>query len=112
MTEHRSLTRVKVPQIVSVHDIMRGIEVGTVVNLHEEGFLLIGTEEIKESGVYQLRFEFTNAINGVAQMNLGAECLWSNECDTGLMCWSGFHIIDLAEQDKEIISSLIAEIAE
>ncbi len=112
MTENRSKERVDVPQLVAVFDSLSDIELGTIVNLHEEGFLLIGSGVVGDNRVYQLRFEFSDPVDDVTNISIGAECLWTNETGSGDKIWAGFHIIDISESDKTIISHLIHQISE
>ena len=112
MTENRAIQRIDVPQLVAVFDSLNDIELGTIVNLHEEGFLLIGEGIIGDNRVYQLRFEFSEKVDDIDQISVGAECLWTNETGSGDKIWAGFHIIDISETDKTIISHLIHQIGE
>ena len=111
-SEHRSLERVEAPQLVVVFDAMTHRELGTIVNMHEEGFLLIGSGSLGENCVFQLQFELSEAVDGVDKISVGAECLWTNETGGGDQLWAGFHIIDISEEDKTIIKHLLVQIGE
>ena len=108
--EHRSLERLDVPQLVVVYDQIHERELGTIVNMHEEGFMLIGEEDLGEDGVFQMRFEFAEPVRGVNQLVIGAECLWTNETGVGDKLWAGFHIIDISGEDKRVIADLVKQI--
>ena len=108
--EHRAKTRVNIPQLVVVFDHLTQSELGTVVNLHEEGFLLIGDRHVDEDHVYQLRFEMSAPIDGKTSLFVGAECLWVNETGSGDKVWAGFHIIDIEAEDSLLITHLIEQI--
>ena len=104
--DKRQLERVPVHESVTVVDAMREMELGKMVNLHEEGFLLITNHEIKENSLFQLKFLFSEEIDGETEVGVGAECLWTLETDTGHQLWAGFHIMDLSEKGQLIITAL------
>ncbi|WP_045858117.1 hypothetical protein [Teredinibacter purpureus] len=104
--EHRGLKRAPVHQVILVRDVLHDVEVGRVVNLHEEGFMILGGDEVKENCLYQLQFTLSSEIDGVTCMNIGAECLWIRETVGDTRNWAGFHIVDIAGPDVDIISKL------
>jgi len=105
--EKRRRERVSVAESVKVIDVMRAVEMGKLVNLHQEGFMLITSEDVAENSLYQLTFQFHEPVDGVAEINVGAECLWVSETDTGQQLWAGFHIMDISQKDVLIISNLL-----
>lgn len=105
-TNNRYMNRRAVNQAVSVVNTLQGRLLGNIVNLHEEGFMLIGNTNLTEEGIYQLVFNLSVPINKQRYLNIGAECLWMRETDGGDQSWSGFQIIDITEQDKDIIRLL------
>ncbi|WP_086930959.1 PilZ domain-containing protein [Agarilytica rhodophyticola] len=105
--DKRNKQRKSVDQHIKVTNTLQKVEIGSIVNLHEEGFMLIGDGQIRENCLYQLSFNFSDAVDGCDSLCLGAECLWIKETDSGTQYWSGFQIIDLSEKDKTTISKLI-----
>ena len=113
MTNHRSKDRIDVTQMIVVHDCgAAGRELGTIVNLHEDGFMMILSGGIKERGTYQFEFELSDPVAGVSSLLVGAICLWVSNEGAGSMAWAGFEIIDISDSDKKIISQLIGQINE
>ncbi|TVZ40023.1 hypothetical protein P886_4440 [Alteromonadaceae bacterium 2753L.S.0a.02] len=108
--ESRKLARAEVQQVILVRDAMRDVEIGRIVNLHEEGFMVIGGNEVRENCLYQLKFELTDPVDGINLLDIGAECLWVRETAGEDRNWSGFHILDIAADDVAIISKLKKQI--
>lgn len=104
--EKRSRERVYINGSVLVVDAMRDIELGKLVNLHEDGFLLITSEVIEEGSIYQLKFYPQPPIDGVSEISVGAECLWIDETGSGEQVWAGFHIMDISDEGLASIKDL------
>ncbi len=110
--EHRRHERADVHELVIVKDVMSGDNVGHLVNLSVDGFMLIGRNYLRENCLYQLAFVFENSVDGVDHVSVGAECLWTNETGAGDQHWSGFHIMDVSGKDQKIIASLVDKFSE
>lgn len=108
----RKLARTPLNQSVFVRDAVRNCDVGKLVNLHEEGFLVIGCKDIDCDRIYQLSFTMAVPVDGETSIDLGAECLWRTGTGGDDQFWAGFHIMDVAEKDLQIISRLVQEIGE
>lgn len=105
-SEKRSRERVYINGSVMVVDTMRDVELGKLVNLHEDGFLLITSEPIEEGSIYQLKFFPKPPIDGVDEISVGAECLWIDETGSGEQIWAGFHIMDISDSGVGSIRDL------
>ncbi len=104
--EKRSRERIYINGSVLVLDALRDMELGKLVNLHEDGFLLITSEKIEEGSIYQLKFFPLPPIDGVSEISVGAECLWTSETDSGEQVWCGFHIMDISESGLSAVKDL------
>lgn len=104
--EKRSRERIYINGSVLVFDTMRDVELGKLVNLHEDGFLLISNEPIEEGSIYQLKFYPQPPIDGVSEVSVGAECLWLDETGSGEQVWAGFHIMDISSEGLTSIKDL------
>lgn len=105
-SDKRRIARKEIQQAVTVTDLIRNIEIGRLANLHHEGFMIIGGHEVRENCLYQLAFDLNYGDDQVQRIMLGAECLWVSDTGSDEQCWAGFNIIDIAEADLKIISSL------
>lgn len=106
--EQRAQVRIPVDQEIFVRDVVTGRELGTLANLHHEGFMLISDGGLKEDHLYQVVFEKLIG-DASADKSLGAECLWISETGTGDQVWAGFQIMDCSDAAKAQIESIIAE---
>jgi len=106
-SEQRRKARKEIEQHISVKDSILDLEVGRVVNMNEDGFMLIGSGQIRENCLYQLSMSLSEPLAGAASLSLGAECLWIRETDSGSQYWAGFHIIDISEADKKLVAKLV-----
>lgn len=106
-SEQRRRERKEVDQTIAVKDALLNADVGQVVNIHEEGFMLIGSGQIRENCLYQFSICLSEAVQKKSKISVGAECLWLKETDSGTQYWAGFHIIDISESDRDIITELV-----
>lgn len=60
----RQYTRKKANQHISVLNVLNGEALGTVVNLHSEGFMILGSSDIRADSVYQVEFVFEKKLMG------------------------------------------------
>tara|TARA_R110000868_G_scaffold174376_2_gene411043 strand:- start:253 stop:597 length:345 start_codon:yes stop_codon:yes gene_type:complete len=105
-SESRRRERKAVEQLIEVKDVMLDSDVGRVVNIHEEGFMLIGDGQIRENCLYQLALDLAEPVSAVDSLSVGAECLWMKETDSGTQYWAGFQIIDISDDDRAIITKI------
>lgn len=107
----RRLDRLSVPQEVVVLDSLTGLKMGQLANIHCEGFMLFGDENVQENHIYQLNLELSQPINSVNCLSIGAECLWLNGSGDNSQYWAGFQIIDISDDDKAIVNLIGGELA-
>ncbi len=104
--EQRKLTRVSIPDHPQVYDAHSGAAIGQLVNLSIEGLMIMSPNAVQPGTLLQLRIPL-QCNNEVVEVLLGAESLWCDETDTSGVCWTGLHIIDIAPEHHDIISSLV-----
>lgn len=107
-SDKRRLERIDVGETIKVLNRIGGQELGRVANIHEEGFMMIGQDDVVfEGGVFQLDFIWETSGNNkeIEEFSLGAECLWRKPGET--QSWSGFTIIDKGERDSAIIERIV-----
>jgi hypothetical protein len=100
--EKRSRPRLPVNLDVFVRDRISGLLLGKLANIHEEGFMLIGSGDLREDALYPVRIE-ANELS----LDAGVECLWTSETGSGDQRWAGFTFLDVAEADEAILRSLV-----
>ncbi|MGB5260599.1 MAG: PilZ domain-containing protein [Gammaproteobacteria bacterium] len=101
--EMRKKERFDVTDVVRVIDKPTGRDIGQLVNISEDGIMIMGSEPIAENSIMQLSLVF----DGKPDIKLGVESLWSNSSGKDASYWTGFYIIDISAQDQERISHML-----
>lgn len=107
-TNQRRRERKGIEQLISVKDSLLDEDIGRVVNMHEDGFMLIGNGQIRENCLYQLSLKLSEPVETQDHLSVGAECLWLKETDSGTQYWAGFSIIDISEKDRNTLIQLVS----
>lgn len=108
-SDKRTQTRVAVKQKISAFCAESGGLFGHLANFHDKGFMLISNYPVREDNVYRLRLEFGSPVAGREHISVGAECLWLRET-AGEQVWAGFSIIDIADDDRDLLTELAAQL--
>ena len=103
----RKLRRVEVHQNIDVFNLISGLSVGRLVNIHREGLMIIGDSDMKADSLYQLSLRLPEPIEGQKEILLGVDCLWVRASEDQHQHWTGFHIIDISAQGLALIDSLV-----
>ncbi len=104
--EMRSQSRTDVSEIILVVDTQTGKTIGQLVNISEEGFMLLGTQPISENSIFQLSLESDSSAPDARPILIGAENLWCHSSSDQTQFWAGFYIIDISDEDHERIRHL------
>lgn len=106
--EHdRELERHTINGNVDVYDSLRDLYVGRLVNIHEQGLMIVGDLPLEEDRIYTLDLHVPEPINGQLVIRLGVDCLWMRDADLSGKHWMGFSIIDVSPQSTESIRVLV-----
>ena len=108
----RQHVRKPVNQQVSVKNVLSDELIGTVVDVHSEGFLVLGKNYVDAERIYQIELIFSEPVKGDKHIHLGAECLWNREAGMGGQSWLGFHIIDISDSCREKLDLIAEQIQE
>lgn len=92
---------------LEVFDLHTGQRLGRVVDLSADGFMLFSDTPLAADELVECRLVSEQPIEGVCEITLGADCLWSRPGADGQHCWAGFHIIDLAEDQATALETLL-----
>ena len=113
MHENRVNPRTRVNERILVEDLNSGQIMGNLVNISAGGLMLLSEIPLAPNRLFQLNLKLPAPIDGVADIEFGAECLWVQDgSDTNSPSWAGFQIIDITEQGSQLISQLMSEWAE
>jgi hypothetical protein len=103
----RRLTRYYVDVQIDVLNQMTGEVIGSIVDIHTEGLMLVGMVEV--DCVYMIRLVPQEQAQKVGDIELGIDCLWTSSLEQGESCWAGCRIIDASEDALAKVERLINE---
>ena len=106
--DNRGQERIEVSEVIRDVDRQTGSTIGQLVNISEDGLMLMGAEPVPENSIYQLSLEFAadSASAADGPVMVGVESLWCHSSSDQAQHWSGFYIIDISEQDLVRIRQL------
>jgi hypothetical protein len=105
--EKRRHVRFDVAEIVNVIDRHTGGVIGRLVNISEEGLMLLGPEPVPAGRIFQLALHPEGHTGDGGYIQVGVESLWDNSSTDHAQYWNGFHIIDISDQDSMRIRGLV-----
>ena len=105
--ERRSHSRHHAEVQLEVFELHTGQRLGRVVDLSADGFMLFSDTPQAADELLECRLVTEHAVDGVCEVTLGADCLWSRPGADGQHCWAGFHIIDLADDQAVALEVLL-----
>lgn len=92
---------------LEVFELHSGQRLGRIVDLSADGFMLFSDTLLAADALMECRLVTEQEIDGVCEVTLGADCLWSRPGADGQHCWAGFHIIDLADDQAAALEILL-----
>ncbi|MCY1220857.1 hypothetical protein D9M68_362640 [compost metagenome] len=110
MEERRQHSRFAAELQLEVFDLHSGQRLGRIVDLSMDGFMLLSELPLAADSVWECRLVPLTWVEGLEEIRLGADCLWTRMGEDQRNCWAGFHIIDLAEDQAIILEDLLQSI--
>ena len=109
MSEHpRKHQRQELNATILIRNSMNRELIGELVNITVEGLMIISDQEMNTSSIFQFSLELPEAINGLSQIDLVVDCLWSRRAENVNRHWSGYQIIDASPEALQTIDDLIS----
>ena len=108
----RNLPRHKLGAQVDVINQSTGITLGVLVDVHLEGLMLMGSEQLKPEHLYQINLRADGLDGNLESIALGIDCLWTRAMAQGDRFWAGCRIIDVSPVEREKLALLISEFTE
>ena len=105
--EMRKSERFAVTGIVRVIDVPSSQEIGQLVNISQEGLMVLGTRKIAENSIMQLSLVMELPGGDQQSISIGVESLWTQASGDNSQHWTGFCIIDISEQDRQRIMQFV-----
>lgn len=109
MNEYRRAKRRKVPQMITVRDVMLEQTVGRLGNLSESGMLMLSTVPLRDDALYQLRFALADRRGRRQEIEVGVHQLWSDAANVEGHFWCGFRFIDIGADALGFLRDWIEE---
>jgi len=103
--EGRSTERFDVSGQIDVINRRTGENIGQLVNISEQGLMILSNNPIPDYSILQLQLSFASNKDS-EPMNIGAESLWSNSTNDQNQHWVGFYIIDISDTDLKRIRDM------
>ncbi|WP_051310602.1 PilZ domain-containing protein [Zooshikella ganghwensis] len=107
MNDRRKEQRISIAQPLEVYDVHTEHKLGSLVDLSYSGFMLLTTQSISPSRIFQCRLHLTDVPKEERTLNLGVECLWATPSNAPTLFWAGFHIIDISESAQSALEQFI-----
>ncbi|MDA8482050.1 PilZ domain-containing protein [Pseudomonas resinovorans] len=110
MEERRQHSRFATELQLEVLDLHSGQRLGRIVDLSMDGFMLLSELPLAADSVWECRLVPLTWVEGLEEIRLGADCLWTRMAEDQRNCWAGFHIIDLADDQATVLEDLLQSI--
>jgi len=75
---------------------------GKLVNISSGGLMIVGDKSLAINHLYQCQLEFDDKL-----LTVGLDCLWCESVSPLNVVYSGFKIIDIADDDLGYIEGLL-----
>ncbi|WP_297528377.1 PilZ domain-containing protein [Thiohalobacter sp.] len=105
--EQRAHARRPMAHDLVVEDLHTEKVLGSLVNLSEEGMMLLMDEPIEPARVIQCRIRLNEPCEGIAELALGVESLWCQPTDEPGHFWAGYQIIDISDETAAILDKVL-----
>jgi hypothetical protein len=106
MIENRRSRRKRADGI-EVANALTGEAIGQLGNLSIDGMLLIANRNITGDALFQFKFELPGPGGTAHPVEIGVHEQWSEPARTPGQFWVGFRIIDIAPDERAIVSAWI-----
>lgn len=109
--ERRRLPRLQLDLQVELVDQASGDTLGVLVNVHLEGFLMMGGLTLKPDHLYTVELRPITPVPSLEPVTLTMDCLWTRAMGQQDRVWAGCQIIDLAPEERQKLAAMIEQFA-
>ena len=109
MEDRRRLSRRHILFYSRVFDRKTGIFLGYLGNMNEGGLMIISETPLEVNQVYLLRIDLPEDIYSRSVLNFEAESVWSRLDVDPNFYNTGFKLIEISEDSKDIIAQIIED---
>ena len=110
--DRRRLPRYQLGTQIEVINQFTGVSLGILVDVHLEGLMLMGAEQLQPEHLYQIKLQSAEVASDRAgvdfgELELGVECLWTRAMAQEDRFWAGCRIIDISPDARLNLEQLI-----
>ncbi len=105
-SEQRRQPRITIPGHPQILDAHSDKVLGHLVNLSVDGLMAVSPGFIQRGTIYQVRIPLLIGDQSVT-VELGIESLWSEDANESGSYWTGFHIIDVSPEYRNMLKSVV-----
>lgn len=110
MQNRRKLKRVYLAFFTRLFDRETGALLGHLANLTAEGAMIISDMPVEVGRVFRLHMDLSEAYFSKSHLDFEARCMWSQPEEIAPKFYNtGFHFINIAPEDVQIIARIIQE---
>lgn len=109
--EKRRRERISVKNYYPVYFPIDGVQLGRLVNIHEEGLLILAEQSLVADEVYRISISLPKAIGAITELSLKVTCAWVQPAHTENSFWVGVVIVDANESTQYMLSQLLVELS-
>lgn len=106
--DRRSLPRYQLDARIEVINQTSGTTLGTLVDIHLEGLLLMGAEQLQSDHLYQIKLMLGGSDSNLEPIEFGIDCLWARAMAQEGRFWAGCRIIDVSPAAQKNLEQLIS----
>jgi hypothetical protein len=92
---------------IRIRNMMTDCDVGELVNLTDEGLMIVSDSPINNNAVYQFELTLPEKVDEQDALEIGVECLWCRQIDESNRFWSGYQIIYASAQALNTVRELL-----
>jgi hypothetical protein len=109
LSEKRTLERRELIYYLRVRDTRSNAELGRMVDIHQQGLLLMGEKRLPKDNEYQIAIEMPLAMaeQGIPNVLVGARVMWSRPSDITSFLETGLKFLNLSQESMNTIERLI-----
>lgn len=105
--DHRSSKRAKPIYYFEVYDQKTDLLIGHVVDITENGVMLVSKEPIELEEEFSMRVLLNMSVGGSEQLSFTAKSIWSDTDVNPDYLDTGFEFVEISEEDIDRIKVLI-----
>jgi hypothetical protein len=109
MEERRRLHRRHILFYSRVFDRKTGVFLGYLGNMNEGGLMIISEEPIPVDETFLLRIDLPEDIYSTTVLNFEAKSVWSRKDIDPNFYNTGFQLVEITEEGKEIINQIVED---